>query len=113
MATFPSIDPNFGASKTSQPTVRNVQFGDGYSQRLRYGLGTDLKVWSLTWENISETDSDTIETFLEARGGAEHFDWSPPDDTDTYKWICQQWSKQMTSAGLNQLTATFQQVIEP
>ena len=48
MATFPSIDPNFGASKTSQPTVRNVQFGDGYSQRLRYGLNTDLKVWSLT-----------------------------------------------------------------
>ena len=113
MATFPSIDPDFGASKTSQPTVRNVQFGDGYSSRIRYGLNTDLKVWSLKWENISETDSDTIETFLEARGGAEHFDWSPPDDTDTYKWICQQWSKQMTSAGLNQLTATFQQVIEP
>jgi|TARA_B100000085_G_scaffold231975_1_gene218994 phage-related protein len=113
MATFPSIDPNFGATKTSQPTVRNVQFGDGYSQRLRYGLGTDLKVWNLTWENISEADSDTIETFLEARGGAEHFDWSPPDETETYKWICQQWSKQMTSAGLNQLTATFQQVIEP
>ena len=105
MATFPSIDPNFGASKTSQPSVRNVQFGDGYSSRIRFGLNT--------WENISETDSDTIEALLEARGGAEHFDWSPPDETDTYKWICQKWSKQMTSAGLNQLTATFQQVIEP
>ena len=31
MATFPSIDPNFGATKTSQLTVRNVQFGDGYT----------------------------------------------------------------------------------
>ena len=113
MATFPSIDPDFGASKTSQPTVRNVQFNDGYSQRLRYGLNTDLKSWRLTWKNISETDSDTIETFLEARGGAESFDWSPPDETDTYKWICPEWSKQMTSAGLNELTATFQQVIEP
>ena len=113
MATFPSIDPDFGASKTSQPTVRNVQFNDGYSQRLRYGLNTDLKSWSLTWKNISETDSDTIETFLEARGGAESFDWSPPDETDTYKWICPEWSKQITSAGLNELTATFRQVIEP
>ena len=112
MATFPSINPTYGASKRSQPTVRNVQFGDGYSQRLRFGLNTDLKVWSLKFE-VSETDADTIETFLEARGGAEHFDWSPPDDSETYKWICQQWSKQMTSAGLNQLTATFQQVIEP
>ena len=112
MATFPSINPTYGASKRSRPTVRNVQFGDGYSQRLRFGLNTDMKTWSLKFE-VSETDADTIETFLEARGGAEHFDWSPPDETDTYKWICQQWSKQMTSAGLNQLTATFQQVIEP
>ena len=113
MATFPSIVPDYGASKASKPNVKNVQFGDGYSQRLRYGLNTDLKSWTLTWQNITEANTDTIETFLEARGGAEHFDWSPPDETETYKWICQQWSKQMTSAGLNQLTATFQQVIEP
>ena len=112
MATFPSIDPDFGATKSSRPKVRNVQFGDGFSQRLRYGLNQDAKQWDLTWQNISETDSDTIEAFLEARGGAESFDWSPPDETETYKWICQQWSKQMTSAGLNELTATFQQVFE-
>jgi phage-related protein len=113
MATFPDIAPNYGATKASEPIVRNVQFGDGYSQRLRYGLNTDLKVWNLTWEHISETDSDTIEAFLEARGGAEHFDWSPPDETNTYKWVCQQWAKRMTASGLNSLTATFQQVIEP
>ena len=112
MATFPSIDPDFGATKNSSPKVRNVQFGDGFSQRLRYGLNQDAKQWNLTWQNISEADSDTIEAFLEARGGAESFDWSPPDETETYKWICQQWSKQMTSAGLNELTATFQQVFE-
>ena len=47
MATFPSYDPLVGASKVSQPSVRNVQFGDGYSQRLRFGLNTDLKTWSL------------------------------------------------------------------
>ena len=105
--------PDYGAAKASKPNIKNVQFGDGYSQRLRYGLNTDLKSWTLTWQNITEANTDTIETFLEARGGAEHFDWSPPDETETYKWICQQWSKQMTSAGLNQLTATFQQVIEP
>ena len=113
MATFPDIAPNYGATKASEPSVRNVRFGDGYSSRLRYGLNTDAKVWNLTWEHISEADSDTIETFLEARGGAESFDWSPPDETDTYKWVCQQWAKRMTAAGLNSLTATFQQVFEP
>ena len=112
MATFPDIAPNYGATKQSQPRVRNVQFGDGFSQRLRYGLNQDAKVWDLTWEHISEADSDTIEAFLEARGGAEDFDWSPPDETATYKWICQRWSKRMTYSGLNSLTATFQQVFE-
>ncbi len=113
MATFPDIAPNYGATKASKPEVRTVQFGDGYSQRLRYGKNTDLKMWTLTWENISETDSAAIEAFLEARGGAENFDWSPPDETETYKWICQEWSKRLTSSGLNALTATFMQVIEP
>tara|TARA_Y100000361_G_scaffold30367_2_gene25202 strand:- start:782 stop:1123 length:342 start_codon:yes stop_codon:yes gene_type:complete len=112
MATFPDIAPNYGATKQSQPKVRNVQFGDGFSQRLRYGLNQDAKVWDLTWEHISEADSDTIEAFLEARGGAEDFDWSPPDETETYKWICQRWSKRLTASGLNSLSATFQQVFE-
>jgi len=113
MATFPSIAPSYGASKASRPNVKSVQFGDGYSQRLRYGLNTDLKSWTLTWQNISETDSDTIETFLEARGGAEHFDWSPIDETETYKWVCQQWSKTVPYLNRATITATFQQVIEP
>ena len=34
MATFPSIDPNYGAQKRSEPKVRVVQFGDGYETRL-------------------------------------------------------------------------------
>ena len=112
MATFPSYDPVPGASKRSQPTVRNAQFGDGYSQRLRFGLNTDLKTWSLRFV-LSEEDADEVETFLEARAGAEHFDWSPPDETDTYKWICQDWSKTIPFQGRAEISATFQQVIEP
>ena len=112
MATFPSYNPAPGASKRSQPSVRSVQFGDGYSQRVRFGLNTDLKVWSLRFL-VSEEGADEIEAFLEARGGAEHFEWSPPDETDTYKWICQDWSKTIPFHGRAEISVTFQQVIEP
>ena len=112
MATFPSINPTYGASKRSRPRVRNVQFGDGFSQRLRHGLNQDPKQWSLTFV-VSETDADTIESFLEARAGAESFDWSPPDETETYKWICQDWSKSIPYLNRATITATFQEVIEP
>jgi len=111
MATFPSITPTYGAQKTSQPNVRTVQYGDGYSQRLVYGLNQNPKQWSLTW-NVSETDSDTIEAFLDARGGAESFDWAPPGESSA-KWICQQWSKTIPYVNRAQITATFIQVFEP
>ena len=114
MATFPDIDPVYGASKSSQPKTRKVQFGDGYEQRTLIGLNQNPKVWSLTFENISETDSDTIETFLDARAAdSESFDWSPPDETDTYKWVCEEWSKTLPYGNLATIQATFREVFEP
>jgi phage-related protein len=111
MATFPAITPTYGAQKSSQPNVRTVQYGDGYSQRLRYGLNQDAKQWSLTWE-VSETNADTIETFLEARAGAESFEWTTPDGS-TGKWICPQWNKTIPYVNRATITATFIQVFEP
>ena len=115
MATFPSYDPLVGASKRSQPSVRNVQFGDGYQQRLLYGIPSHMnpKEWTLTW-NVSEADADTIETFLDARAeDAASFDWSPLDETDTYKWICPEWSKSIPYNNRATINARFVQVFEP
>jgi phage-related protein len=113
MATFPSITPTYGAQKTSQPKVRQVQFGDGYSQRLMVGLNQDPKVWSLTWE-VSETDADTIETFLNARAAdGASFDWTPPDEATAYKWTCYDWSKSIPYLNRATIQASFTQVFEP
>ena len=111
MATFPSINPTYGASKRSQPTVRNVEFGDGYSQRLRFGLNTDLKVWSLKFE-VSETDADTIEAFLDARAAVENFNFTPPGESSSSKFICREWSKSIPYLNRATVTATFEQVFE-
>jgi phage-related protein len=91
-----------------------VQFGDGYQQRLTYGLNQNPKSWDLTWQNITETNADTIETFLNNRAADNaSFDWSPPDETTSYKWICPQWNKTITYNNRATITATFQQVFEP
>ena len=63
MATFPDIEASFPVRKISKPNTRTVKFGDGYEHRLLFGLNQNPKVFNLTWKNISETDSDTIETF--------------------------------------------------
>lgn len=114
MATFPAIAPDFGAEKSSEPKTRRIAYGDGYEQRLSFGLNQNPKNWQLTWENRTETDCDTIENFLNARAvdGAS-FDWTPPDEATSYKWVCEKWSKRLNSCNLNTITASFRQVYEP
>ena len=114
MATFPSIDPDYGAQNASAPIVRKVQFGDGYEARLTYGLNQNPKVWTLSFVNLTESDADTIETFLDARAGDNAaFDWSPPDESSTYKWVCDKWTKSIPFANRATIQATFRQVFEP
>jgi len=111
MATFPSITPTYGASKSSAPVVNTVQFGSGYEQRVVFGINQNPKVWELTW-NVSETDADTIEAFLDARAGQQNFDWTPPGETTAYKWVCSTWSKSIPYLNRATITATFRQVFE-
>jgi phage-related protein len=113
MATFPAITPTYGAQKGSAPRTRVVQFGDGYQHRLTVGLNQNPKVWTLTF-NVSETDADTIETFLDARAvDSDSFDWTPPGEASSYKWICQEWSKSIPYNNRATVSATFVQVFEP
>ena len=114
MAVFPSIDPSYGAQKKSEPVVRTVQFGDGYQARLTFGINQNPKEWQLEFRNLTESDADTIETFLDARAADNAaFDWSPPDETDTYKWICKSWTKTLPYSNLATIQTTFTQVFEP
>jgi len=113
MATFPSYKPTYSANKSSQPNVRSVQFGDGYQQRLTYGLNQNPKEWRLTFD-VTDTQADEIEVFLNARAAdAASFDWTPPDTSTSYKWVCPSWSRQMHEFQRSKIEVTFRQVFEP
>ena len=113
MATFPSYNPVYSASKSSQPNIRTVQFGDGYAQRLTFGLNQNPKEWRLTFD-VTDTDADTIETFLDARAAdAASFDWAPPDSATSYKWVCPSWDREMYEFQRSKINVTFRQVFEP
>ena len=91
MATFPSIEPSYGLTKTSAPKTRIVQFADGYEHRILFGLAAhqNPEVYNLAFNNISESDSDVIEGFLRSRANDNaSFTYSPPSEgftkTGTY-----------------------------
>tara|TARA_R100000353_G_scaffold28576_1_gene23883 strand:+ start:760 stop:1110 length:351 start_codon:yes stop_codon:yes gene_type:complete len=114
MATFPSIDPSYPVKKTSKPNTRTIKFGDGYEHRLLFGLNQNPKEFSLTWKDLSETDSDTIETFLDARANdGDSFSYTPPNEPSSMQFKCSTWSKDMNYSNLATINATFIQVFEP
>jgi len=114
MAVFPSITPTYGVQKSSAPVTRKVQFGDGYEQFLTFGLNQNPKSFSLTFE-VSETDADTIETFLDARAAnnMESFNFTPPGEGSSSKFVCEQWTKSIPYLNRATIQATFRQVFEP
>ena len=119
MSTFPSISPTYGMRKTSSPRIRTTSFGDGYEFRALFGLPLtqDPKVYDLTF-NVSETDADTIETFLDARANdSDSFDFPtdylPGETASNFKFVCEGWSKSIPYNNRATIQATFRQVFEP
>ena len=119
MATFPSIKPTYGQQKRSAPLTRTIRFADGYEHRLLFGLAQhqNPKVFQFKHE-VSETQADEIETFLDARANdndsfdfpAEHL---PGEDSTKFKFVCESWNKSIPFKNRATIQATFRQVFEP
>ena len=119
MATFPSIKPTYGQQKRSAPLTRTVRFADGYEHRILFGLAQhqNPKVFSFTY-NVSETEADTIETFLDARANdSDSFDFPadylPGETASNFKFVCENWTKSIPYNNRATIQATFRQVFEP
>lgn len=113
MATFPSYKPVYTATKSSEPKIRTVKFGDGYEQRLSYGLNQNPKEWTLTFD-VTDSDADSIETFLDARAAdAASFTWTPPGSASALKWVCPSWTRELYEFQRSKINVTFRQVFEP
>jgi len=115
MATFPSIAPTYGVQKRSAPKTRTVRFADGYEHRITLGLAEhqNPKIYSLTFE-VSETDSDTIETFLDARANdSDSFTFTPPGESSASQYVCESWNKSIPYLNRARVQATFREVFEP
>ena len=114
MATFPSINPTYGIQKRSQPFKRVVRFADGFEHRITFGLAENQnpKIFIFTF-NVSETQADEIETFLDARGSTESFDYTPAGEGSSMKFVCDTWNKRITYLNRATIQTTFRQVFEP
>ncbi len=114
MATFPSITPSFGIRKTQRPNKVIIKLGDGYEQRFTQGLNQNPYSLSLSFNNITETEADTIESFFVARAlDNESFDFTAPGESSSKKYVCDSHKKTINFANRASITCVFREVFEP
>ena len=115
MATFPDIKPSYGQRKSSKPKTRTIRFADGYEHRILFGLAQhqNPKEYSFTFD-VSETDADTIEKFLDARANdSDSFTFTPPGESSSSEFVCESWTKSIPFNNRAEIRATFREVFEP
>ena len=108
-----NINPDSPMNVRVQPRVRTVQFGDGYEMSVQDGLNADLRIYDLTFTNVTTAQADTINNFLTARKGVESFDWQAPFTTTTKKYKCSSWVRKYLHANIETVTAQFREVAIP
>ncbi len=110
---------SFAASGTQKPNIRMTRFGDGYEQRVEFGLNPSPKTWDIEFKNRTDSDRDKILAFLQERNGKESFDWMDPQQStmsagSSFKrYKCAEWSYEMEAFNVNTISASFEQVFEP
>lgn len=98
-----------GMEVTSQPSVMEVRFGDGYSQRAPAGLNADLKIYNVTL-SVSRDDARLLEAFLAEHGGWQAFLWTPPYTYRQIKVTCAKWTSRINMLRVD-FSAEFRQVV--
>lgn len=111
--TFPNIPAHVESpGQKVEFKLLSATFGDGYEQISQEGLNSKKEEWSLTWSNEDGTDTTTIKTFLDARGGSEPFYWTAPNDTAKL-WRCEGYSSKPTSPMTETVSAVFKRWYGP
>tara|TARA_R100000734_G_C3313568_1_gene104888 strand:+ start:459 stop:806 length:348 start_codon:yes stop_codon:yes gene_type:complete len=115
MTTFPNIAPLYSTQETKEQKNLRIRLGDGYEQRLVFGLPANKKLINLNLTfNVSTTDATTIDTFLDARFDDQaSFDFTPPNHSSALKFICTARSRTAILPDRVIMNFTFEQVAEP
>ena len=103
--------PSYGAQQNTQQNARTVKFGDGYEQRLRYGLRTLFETWNIRFENVTSAERSEIITYLRARAGVEQFNWTTPEGR-TSAFVCDDFGVEISQPSRFTISATFREVID-
>lgn len=115
MATFPSITPQYSTQENVTQDNVVVKLGDGFQQRLVFGLPANKRLINLNLTfNVSTTEATTIDTFLDARFDDQaSFDFTPPHHSSALKFVCTRRTRTAVLSNRVVMNLAFEEVAEP
>lgn len=108
------LSPDYGLSIVNNPKVKVISFSDGFEQRLTEGLNQNFRTLNLKFTNITETESDSLISFLNQRveNNNESFDYIPPNDVAGKFVVDGNYTKTINYANRANVTVIFREVFE-
>ena len=98
------------ANLMKKPRVLPAAFGDGYVQRTNFGLNALGQTWVLTFDFGNSTAAHLpFINFLDALGGTQAFDWTPPGESASRRFVCADYYANTTPGYVWKCGATFVQ----
>ena len=112
-----AVQPDKQFTRTNNPRVHLVQFGDGYEQRLQNGINSLNQEISVSFATRPKAEIDDLVAFFESLAGVTKFrfdiaDTNAGSGTETIKVVCSTWEQKWEYDDYYTLDATFRRVYE-
>lgn len=110
------FQPSYSTKNDPVINSKEVEFGDGYSQRVSQNINTSRNSFSLNFENRHDKETRAIMNFVESKRGVEsfyiNFKVNNLYNKPNLKYIAQSFSHNTNSYNLNNLTVNVKQVFD-
>jgi phage-related protein len=108
-----SYKPEFSAQQSFDSRARVTAFGDGYRQRVVFGLQPQEEAWRLSFQNRTNAERGQIRDYLRGAKGVTAFAWTDPRSGQAARFVCDEWSIEYVNFNNSNIDATFRRVFEP
>lgn len=113
MDTLPANpSPDTGIDRSCKPNIKEAKYGDGYSQRISFGINQAALTVNLAYTNITEAEKQVLENFINQHAGGQAFKWAMPDEYLERKWYFSEWNVIYVKFGIYTVKATLQEVFD-
>jgi phage-related protein len=94
MATFPTLSrkPSAAAGEMVAKGAIEAKFGSGYTQRAYDGINSVKENFSVAFTDITQTEFETVRSFLITKIGVTPFDFVHPTLGVTYSVVCKKFT---------------------